>query len=101
METLIKKEYSEELRKEIKELIKKIDLDCSIEEFKDKVDWGYISIYQKLSREFIREFQDNIHWLYISRYQELSKDFLKEFENKVDWGAIIKNVKTMKNLLMN
>ena len=36
------------------------------EEFQDKVDWYYISRYQKLSEKFIREFQDKVKWNYIS-----------------------------------
>ena len=30
--------------------------------FKDKLDWGNISGYQKLSNDFLREFKDKIHW---------------------------------------
>ena len=42
------------------------------------VDWGYISIYQKLSEDFIREFQDKTNWYCISRYQKLSEEFRSE-----------------------
>ena len=89
------------VKKEVEKLIKKINLNCSIEEFKDKVSWEYISIYQQLSEDFIREFQDKINWEQISKHQKLSKKFIREFEDKIDWYEIIKNVKTMKNLLTN
>jgi len=58
-----------------------------IKEFKDKVDWGYISS-QKLSEEFIREFIDIIYWDGISFYQELSEEFIREFQNEVNWYNI-------------
>ena len=53
------------------------------------VNWGYISIYQKLSENFIREFQDKIDWYFILKYQELSEDFIREFKDKIDWLCIL------------
>ena len=50
-----------------------------IREFKDKVNWVYISQYQKLSEDFIREFKGKINWYCIDQYQKLSKDFIGEF----------------------
>ena len=57
-------------------------------EFQDKVSWNYISIYQKLSEEFIREFQDKVSWYSISRYQKLYEEFIKEFQDEVNWYYI-------------
>jgi len=76
------------VKKEIRSLIKKLELNCSVEEFEDKVDWDDISRYQKLSEDFIREFQDEVDWIYISKYQKLSENFIREFKNKVNWGCI-------------
>ncbi|HNW67062.1 MAG TPA: hypothetical protein PKO10_07670, partial [Aliarcobacter cryaerophilus] len=50
-----------------------------IKEFSDKVNWYNISIYQKLSEEFIKEFSDKVNWYYISEYQKLSESFIKEY----------------------
>ena len=47
------------------------------------VDWLYISVYYKLSENFIREFQDKVHWVHISYKQELSENFIREFKDKV------------------
>lgn len=55
----------------------------------DKVDWDYISEYQKLSEEFIREFKDKLNWDKISAYQILSEDFIMEFQDKVNWENIL------------
>ena len=49
----------------------------------DNVNWGYISIYQKLSENFIIEFRDKLSWKSISYYQKLSENFIKEFKNEV------------------
>jgi len=76
------------VRKEIQEIIKKENLNCSIKEFQSKVNWNNISIRQKLSEDFIREFQSKVNWCYISRYQILSENFIREFQSKVHWNYI-------------
>ncbi|HNW66572.1 MAG TPA: hypothetical protein PKO10_05185 [Aliarcobacter cryaerophilus] len=59
-----------------------------IREFADKVYWEHISIRQKLSEGLIREFADKVNWCYISMYQKLSEGLIREFADKVDWGYI-------------
>ena len=73
------------VKKEVEELIEKLDLNCSIEEFKDKVDWYYIS-WKQLSEKFIREFKDKVSWNLISASQKLSLDFIKKFQVEIDWN---------------
>ena len=48
------------VQQEVKQLIKDIDLNCTIREFQDKVDWYNISQHQNLSEDFIREFKDKV-----------------------------------------
>ena len=79
---------NKEVKQEVEELIKKYKLSCSIKEFKDKVDWLYISSCQKLSESFIREFQDKVSWEDISKYQKLSESFIREFKNRIKWRCI-------------
>ena len=55
-----------------------------IREFQDKVNWTWISKYQKLSEDFMREFQNKLYWPYISIYQKLSEDFIREFITEVN-----------------
>ena len=76
------------VKEEVESLIKELNLNCSVDEFKDKVDWELISQYQKLSEKFIREFQDKDNYLDISVYQKLSEEFIREFQDKVNWGYI-------------
>ena len=49
----------------------------------DSVKWTYISIYQKLSENFIREFKDKVDWYNIFTCQNLSKEFCKEFQDVI------------------
>ena len=79
------------ITKEVKTLIKKLNLDCSVNKFKDEVNWKYISSSQTLSEDFIREFKDEVDWYNISYYQTLSEfgeDFIREFKDKVNWYNI-------------
>ena len=78
------------LKKEIEQIIIDMDLNCSIEQFKDKVkfNWFRINIYHKLSEDFIREFKDYVDWRWISEYQKLSESFIREFKDEVYWGYI-------------
>ena len=81
---------NKELIKEIEGIIKSEKLNCSVKEFKNNVDWAYISINQKLSEPFIREFKDKVAWGWISEYQKLSEPFIREFKDNVDWICISK-----------
>lgn len=59
-----------------------------IREFKDYVNWYYVSSSQSLSENFIREFKDSVDWRYIGIRQNLSKEFIYEFYDKVDWPEL-------------
>jgi hypothetical protein len=72
----------------VKELINKLNLNCLIKEFENKMHWECISRYQNLSESFIREFENKVNWYCISIYQKLSESFIREFENKVNWYNI-------------
>jgi len=87
------------VKEEIEFLIKKLNLNCSVEEFQDKIDWFYISEYQKLSEGFILEFQDKVDWVLISEYQKLSEGFILEFKDKVDWYYISEYQKLSENFI--
>jgi len=79
---------TEKVQKEVQRLIKKLNLDCTVEEFQNKVDWDDISAHQNLSEDFIRAFQDKVYWDNISRSQKLSDNFIREFKKRVDWVCI-------------
>ena len=87
------------VKKEIEFLIKKLNLNCSVEEFEDKINWGCISQFQKLSEEFILEFKYKVDWFYISKFQKLSEEFIRKLQNKVNWGCISAYQKLSKNFI--
>ena len=81
------------LKKEIERIIKEEDLDCTVEKFQDKVDWGWISRYQNLSEDFIEKFQDKVNIsVYRAVHQEKTKKqkleemkaYAKEYNLKFD-----------------
>ena len=59
-----------------------------IEKFQYKVDWLVISCCQKLSESFIEKYQDRVDWYDISMYQKLSEEFIEKFQDKVYWNNI-------------
>ena len=91
--------YSKELTREIKEIIKSSDLNCSIKEFQDKVYWYRISIHQKLSESFIEKFKDRVDWDYISEYQKLSESFIDKFQDKINWNWVSRNQKLSESFI--
>jgi hypothetical protein len=76
------------VQQEVKKLIVNLQLNCTIKEFQDQVNWYSISYSQKLSEEFIREFKDKVNWYSISESQKLSEEFIREFKDKVNWDYI-------------
>ena len=82
---------NDKVKKEVENLIKYYNFSCSIEEFRDKVDWRNISTYHNLSEKFIKEFQDKVDWCRISIWQFLSNNFIKEFQNKLDLETLLEN----------
>ena len=79
------KTLSNTLQKEIEEIAEKLNLKIeSLQDFKDKVFWNYISLSQSLSEEFIEKFKDKVNWDWISHFQFLSEKFIEKFKDKVD-----------------
>lgn len=66
----------------------KLNLYKLISYFGFKVDWNYISRYQKLSLEFIDKHKYKVNWDNISKYQKLSEEFIDKHKDKVDWYYI-------------
>ena len=85
-----------ECSKSVTNKIKILEEITDIEKFFDEnidnfeVDWVYISVYQKLSEEFIEKYIDKVDWYYISKYQKLSEEFIEKYIDKVNWFCISK-----------
>ena len=76
---------NETLKNEVKSIIVEYELDCTVSEFADRVNWDSVSECQKLSECFIREFADRVDWEWVSANQKLSEDLIREFADRVDW----------------
>ena len=85
--------------------IKIIEEITDIEKFFDenmnnfKVDWGYISMFQKLSEELIEKYIDKVNWYRISQYQKLSESFIEKHYDKVNWDYILKYQKLSESFI--
>ena len=88
-----------QLKLEIESLIKVLDLNCSVDEFSDKIDWYCISSNQKLSMKFLAKYSDKVNWDYISMYQKLSLEFLAKYSDKVNWYCISSNQKLSESFI--
>jgi len=91
---------TDKVKKKVEDLIKRYNLNCSVEEFKDRIYWYYLTGSQKLSEDFIREFKNKVEWSYISAYQELSEKFIREFQDKVNWYNIFMYQKISKDFII-
>jgi hypothetical protein len=59
-----------------------------------------MSIYQKLSENFIREFKDKVSWNWICVYQVLSEDFIEEFKHRIYWNLIYNGQKLSEDFIL-
>ena len=89
------------VKKEVEAIIKKYNLDYSVEEFRNQADWKYISVMVNFSEDFIREFKNKVNWISICCHQILSEDFIIEFKNKIDWSCIVAIQKFSENFIYN
>lgn len=70
-----------------------------INEYRNKVDWHYISSYQKLSEDFIRKFRNRVDWYAICCKQNLSEEFIREFMKKIDQRWVFRYQKLSENFI--
>jgi hypothetical protein len=63
--------------------------------------WSVLSLYKKLSEEFIRENKNSVYWIYISQYQKLSEEFIRELKNFIGcyWSNISAKQKLNENFI--
>jgi len=76
------------LKKEIEDIIDEKRLHCSIEEFIHEINWYWVSVYRRLSDEFMVRYKRYLNWGYISSFQQLSEEFIAKHKDRVDWYKI-------------
>ena len=80
---------SPEVTEEVQRLIKEYKLNCTIEQFKYKVYWNHISLFQKLSEDFIREF---IEYVDIDMILDARKHLSEQFKEELKALKAIKEI---------
>ena len=68
--------------KQIKDIKRKLEW----EKYYDPTfNWNNHTFYyeNKLTEDFIREFKDYVDWWYVSKYQKLSEEFKEEFKKEL------------------
>jgi hypothetical protein len=64
---------------------KKRDVNKNANVLMKRGDWWRLSIYQKLSENFIEKYEDKMCWINISMCQKLSENFIEKYKNKASW----------------
>ena len=64
-----------------------VNSDVSDDDFYDRVFF----IYNKFSIGFYEKYSDKINWIYISRYQRMSDSFIKRFLPKLSLDNLLIN----------
>jgi|APSaa5957512493_1039668.scaffolds.fasta_scaffold18885_2 hypothetical protein len=59
-----------------------------IRQYRDNLNWVYVSQHCKMPIDFIREHSDFIDWEVVSKWQKLDSDFIREFSEKIEWFNI-------------
>lgn len=60
--------------------------DLKLEKYRTNDEfWQFICSNFTLPEQFIREYKNIIDWNWVSRYQNLSTNFIREFKHKIDW----------------
>lgn len=63
------------------------------QEFKDKIDWFYVSkIPFRFTLDFLEKYKDKIYWFWLSNWYNLTQEFIDKFANQdLDWQYITNN----------
>ena len=78
----------------ITEKLSEPKLERLIKKYPGKVNWDYISAYQRLSQSFIEKYKNKVNWELISSYQRISEKFLEKFKGRIQhWYYICRKRK--------
>ena len=62
-----------------------------IDQFCDKVDWHFISVYKPMPESFIEKYDDKIYWKDLCLFQKLSWEFIMKHIDKLDSYRLLAN----------
>ena len=67
-------------------------------EFHYELDFDSVSCCATLSEDSIRRLKNKVNWFFISHYQKLSESFIEEFKDKIKIENVLNNRSTYPNL---
>jgi len=62
-----------------------------LEDFKDELDWFFISIKQELSEHQMEKYEDKLDWWLLSQWQNMSSEFIEKHRDKLDEEQLKRN----------
>lgn len=85
--------FCEYVRTDQQEKLIKLIKQFNIKVSKLKINWDYMSLYDKLDVEFCLTFKKYINFANLSRNKYLTINHIKEFKEYLDWTNLSKNYK--------
>lgn len=85
--------FCEYVRTDQQEKLVKLIRQFNIKVSKLKINWDYMSLYDKLDVEFCLTFKKYINFANLSRNKYLTINHIKEFKEYLDWTNLSKNYK--------
>lgn len=85
--------FCEYVRTDQQEKLVKLIKQFNVKVSKLKINWDYMSLYDKLDVEFCLTFKKYINFANLSRNKYLTIDHIKEFKDYLDWTNLSKNYK--------
>ena len=85
--------FCEYVRTDQQEKLIKLIKQFNIKVSKLKINWEYMSLYDKLDVEFCLTFKKYINFANLSRNKYLTINHIKEFKDYLDWTNLSKNYK--------
>ena len=85
--------FCEYVRTNQQEKLVKLIKQFSVKVSKLKINWDYMSLYDKLDVEFCLTFKKYINFANLSRNKYLTIHHIKEFKDYLDWTNLSKNYK--------
>jgi len=68
-------------------------IDMCAEKYPEKLDWYYLCEFQELPEWLMRKNINMLNWGQVSWYQEMSKEFLEEFDKMINKTKLVSNEK--------
>ena len=85
--------FCEYVRTDQQEKLIKLIKQFNVKVSKLKINWDYMSLYDKLDVEFCLTFKKYINFANLSRNKYLTINHIKEFKDYLDWTNLSKNYK--------